>query len=103
MIGVGGCGFSPMCMQIYNGIVTKVMFKHAPVVVTRTAMESPPNPGALAPHPQGPVWAENLLDLYSRIPTDGQSTVPAHYYYPLLARHCSDGNMEGEVCIPLYR
>ena len=94
-----GCGFNAcgrIPLQIYSSIVTKVMFKHPPVVVARMAMESPPNRGAMAPHPQGALWAENLLDLYSRIPRDGQSTVPAHFYYPLLARHCSDGNMAGD-------
>ncbi len=51
--------------------------------------------GALAPHPSGDGWGDMLLQLYQVAMEDGSEVLP-HFYYPLMARYCSEGNVEGE-------
>lgn len=61
-------------------------------------MGAPPKPGDLAPHPMGAAWSQNLLDLYRIMVEDSaetSATIPTFYFYPLLARHCSEENLQG--------
>lgn len=81
---------------MYTDTVGKLLFRHHPEVVGKADVRSPPQAGDLAPHPRGAAWSQNLLDLF-RIMSDNEeiTNIPTFYYYPLLARHCSDVNMEG--------
>lgn len=85
--------------QFYSDVVGKLWFKHPPEVTGKVERGSPPHTGDLAPHPMGEVWSKSLLDLYRIMQEDSDSSdtgFPGFYYYPLLARHCSDVNLEGE-------
>ena len=83
---------SCVCSQLHHSVVNRMILSHQPKVLSSQASNSPPEPGALAPHPQGNTWGENLLQLYRLI---GSAEIPNHYYYPLLARYCSEVNLEG--------
>lgn len=56
---------------------------------------SPPEAGALTPHPYGSGWGDMILQLYQVSMEDGFEVMP-HFYYPVLARFCSEASVEGE-------
>lgn len=74
-------------------MISRLLFEHPPVVQGAVVQNHPPVAGALAPHPQGALWAKNLLEVYEHMPASEQGS---WHYYPLLARHCSDGNVDGK-------
>ena len=80
----------------------KLLFMKLPVVVCTVVGNQPPESGALAPHPLGALWTENMLEMCSKISPNVHGS---HYYYPILARHCSDANVEGVcvcVCVSIF-
>ena len=66
-----------------------------PVVVGEANSSAPPAAGSLSPHPYGNGWGDMLLQLYEVAVEDGFEVLP-HFYYPVMARFCSDANVEGE-------
>ena len=81
---------------MYSDLAGKLWYKHSPQVVGKVEVGSPPKAGDLAPHPMGAVWSRSLLELYGMMAEGADNIVPTFYYYPLLARHCSDANLEGK-------
>lgn len=74
---------------------------HKPVLVGTSDPSGPPSSGDLAPHPQGPGWVAMLLQLYQIALDDGCEILP-HFYYPVMARCCSDADVKGE-CIANFQ
>lgn len=83
--------------KVYSMIATKLVFIPPPQVVGAKNGNSPPKIGDLAPHPLGEQWGENLLELYKLMCSESKDEIQPCYYYPLLARHISDNNLDGKA------
>ena len=53
-----------------------------------------PHKGGLEPHPLGDRWVTEMKDAL-RYYTDHNKMCSTSYFFPLLARLCSDGNVDG--------